>query len=86
MYESGPLDSVMDDLYSRLDAETCIVVQQRSSEIKAPMRRSAQDIVEIGQKLIEVKARLGHGLFQAWPCTEFEWSESAAVTNHRQMY
>ena len=70
--------SQADDLYTSLDAETRIVVQQRTSEIKTLMRRTAQDIVEIGQKLIEVKAQLGHGLFSAWLRIEFEWSRGTA--------
>jgi hypothetical protein len=68
----------MDDLYASLDVETRIVVQQRTSEIKTLMRRTAQDIVEIGQKLIEVKANLDHGLFSAWLHAEFEWSLQTA--------
>lgn len=44
--------------YSGLDAEARIVVQQRTGEIKSLMRRTASDIVEVGQKLIEVKERL----------------------------
>lgn len=66
-------------LYASLDVETRIVVQQRTTEIKTLMRRTAQDIVEIGLKLAEVKARLGHGFFYAWLHAEFEWSESAAL-------
>ncbi len=69
----------VDEFYAGLDVETRIVVQQRTSEIKTLMRRTAQDIVDIGQKLIEVKSRLEHGLFYAWLRAEFEWSESAAV-------
>jgi phage N-6-adenine-methyltransferase len=68
----------MNDLYAGLDVETRIVVQQRTSEIRTLMQRTAQDLVEIGQKLIEVKARLGHGLFGAWLQAEFEWSERTA--------
>ena len=68
----------VDDLYANLDVETRIVVQQRTSEIKTLMRRTAQDIVEIGQKLIEVKKKLGHGLFGAWLHTEFEWTQKTA--------
>jgi phage N-6-adenine-methyltransferase len=70
--------SVTDELYTSLDAETRIIVQQRTGEIKTLMRRTAQDIIEIGQKLIEVKARLGHGLFGTWLRSEFEWSERTA--------
>lgn len=64
--------------YSQLDIETRDVVQQRTTEIKALMRRTAQDIIEIGQKLIEVKDRLGHGNFGPWLKIEFEFSEDAA--------
>lgn len=64
--------------YAALDSETRIVVQQRTSEIKALMKRAASDIIEIGQKLIEVKARLGHGNFRPWLKIEFDWSQDTA--------
>jgi hypothetical protein len=64
--------------YATLDSETRIVVQQRTSEIKALMKRAASDIIEIGQKLIEVKARLGHGNVGGWLETEFDWSWDTA--------
>lgn len=65
--------------YTTLDSETRIVVQQRTSEIKGLMRRAAQDIIDIGQKLIEVKARLGHGHFGEWLRAEFDWHQSTAT-------
>jgi len=64
--------------YAALDSETRIVVQQRTSEIKALMKRAASDIIDIGQKLIEVKARLGHGAFIPWLLSEFDWSVHTA--------
>jgi phage N-6-adenine-methyltransferase len=64
--------------YTALDAEARIVVQQRTGEIKTLMRRAAQDIIDIGQKLIEVKAMLGHGRFGPWLEAEFDWSEPTA--------
>jgi phage N-6-adenine-methyltransferase len=67
-----------DGLYAGLDLETRIVVRQRTSEIKTLMQRTAHDLIEIGQKLVEVKARLSHGLFGAWLQAEFEWSERTA--------
>jgi hypothetical protein len=36
--------------YAVLDPETRIVVQQRTEEIRALVRRSAQDIIDIGNK------------------------------------
>ncbi len=64
--------------YTALDAETRIVVQQRTTEIKALMKRAASDIIEIGQKLIEVKERLGHGNFGPWLKAEFDWHQNTA--------
>lgn len=64
--------------YVNLDAETSRFVQQQTGEIRALMKRTAQGIVEIGQKLIEVKERLGHGQFGDWLEAEFEWSWDTA--------
>jgi Protein of unknown function (DUF3102) len=60
--------------YAALNSETQIVVQQRTSEIRSLLRRTAQDIFDVGQKLIEVKAQLGHGHFRNWLNSEFDWS------------
>lgn len=65
--------------YTALDTETKILAQQRASEIKTLMRRTAQDIIEIGHKLIEVKAMLGHGQFGEWLTAEFGWSYPTAT-------
>ncbi|MDF5722113.1 MAG: DUF3102 domain-containing protein [Rhizonema sp. PD37] len=65
--------------YSFLEAETRRTVQQRTNEIKTLMRRNSQDIIDIGQKLIEVKQYLGHGNFRNWLEFEFNWSISAAT-------
>lgn len=64
--------------YAALDSETRIVVQQRTTEIKALMKRAASDIVEIGQKLIDVKVRLGHGHFGGWLKSEFGMTDRTA--------
>jgi hypothetical protein len=64
--------------YDALDAETRSVVQQRTGEIRTLVRRAAQDIIDIGQKLIEVKERLGHGRFGAWLEAEFDWTQETA--------
>lgn len=65
--------------YGILEPETRRVVQQRTNEIKTLMRRSSQDIIDIGQNLIEVKQHLGHGSFRNWLKFEFNWSVSAAT-------
>ena len=60
--------------YASLDGDTAQFLQQQTGEIRALMRRSAQDIFEIGQKLIEIKQRLGHGQFLEWLKAEFDWT------------
>jgi hypothetical protein len=42
------------------------------------MRRTAQGIVDIGQKLLDIKEKLGHGNFLNWLKKEFDWSELTA--------
>lgn len=64
--------------YGQLDVETRIVVQQRASEIKTLMKRTAQDIIEIGGKLLDVKEKLNHGEFGVWLDKEFGWSQGTA--------
>ena len=64
--------------YRELATETRVSVHRLTSEIKSLMRRSAQDIVDIGQKLVEVKEHLGHGSFINWLKFEFNWSVSSA--------
>jgi len=64
--------------YSSLDAETMSFIQQQTGKIRSLMKRTAQDIIEIGQKLIEVKQRLGHGQYRKWIASEFGWGKSTA--------
>lgn len=64
--------------YLHLDRETRTIVRQRTSEIKDLMRLTAENIIYIGQKLTDVKEQLGHGSFQSWLRSEFEWSEQTA--------
>ena len=65
--------------YEILDQETQIAVKQKTSEIKGLIRQTAQEIVEVGQKLAEVKGRLKHGQFRSWLKSEFNWSISSAT-------
>lgn len=65
--------------YTMLDAETSLFIQKQTGEIRALMKRTAQDIIEIGQKLILVKEKLAHGRFLDWIAAEFEWSYPTAA-------
>ena len=64
--------------YASLDLDTAQFIQEQTGEIRGLMRRTAQDIFEIGQKLLQVKAKLGHGRFGTWLTVEFDWTERTA--------
>lgn len=64
--------------YDILESEQRLVVKQRTEEIKERLKRSAQDIWEIGQKLFEVRSQLAYGQFDSWLTTEFGWSRRTA--------
>ncbi len=64
--------------YDILGSEQRLVVKQRTEEIKERLKRSAQDIWEIGQKLFEVRSQLAYGQFDSWLTTEFGWSRRTA--------
>ncbi|NJO97109.1 MAG: DUF3102 domain-containing protein [Pleurocapsa sp. CRU_1_2] len=73
------LDSLSQDFdYSQLDSETSVFIREQTEEIRGLMRRTAQGIVDIGQKLLDIKEKLGHGNFLNWLKKEFDWSELTA--------
>lgn len=60
--------------YAGLDEPTRAFVQDKAQRIHARLKRTAEDIIAIGQDLIEVKSRLGHGNYECWLKSEFEMS------------
>ncbi|MGF1523898.1 MAG: DUF3102 domain-containing protein [Leptolyngbyaceae cyanobacterium] len=64
--------------YRMLSSAQRQIVQQKTGEIRERLRRSAQDIWEIGQRLVEVRAQLKHGQFESWLKNEFGWSRRTA--------
>lgn len=65
--------------YSSLDPKSRTLVQQRTSELKRLILRSAKDTLAIGQNLVEVREQLGYGNFRKWLKAEFAWSHQAAT-------
>ena len=57
--------------YGSLHEGTAALVMERTIEIKGLVQRCAQDVILIGQKLLEIKHLLGHGNFTRWLKTEF---------------
>jgi hypothetical protein len=68
--------------YSVLDNETAEFLKEQTQEISIRAKRAAEDLLEIGRRLWEVKTRLPSGQFLEWIEVEFSWSHDTA---HRFM-
>lgn len=64
--------------YGSIAEPVAIEVREAAQRIKLRLRRSAEDIIEIGKDLLAVKARIGHGNFLPWIEAEFGMGHSAA--------
>ncbi len=64
--------------YNSLETKQRSIIERRTEEIKERLKRSAQDIWEIGQKIFEVRSQLGYGSFDSWLKAEFGWSRRTA--------
>mgnify|MGYP001791011906 FL=1 len=74
--KSSSISALFD--YGSLEESHRSIVQQRTGEIRERLRRSAQDVWEIGQKLTDVRSRLQYGQFLTWLKVEFGWSQRTA--------
>ena len=64
--------------YEILSPKKRTIVQKYTGEIKERLRRTAQDIWEVGKKLNKVRSQLEHGQFEGWLSAEFGWSRRTA--------
>lgn len=64
--------------YGALPAESAIVARTAAERIRLRLKRTVEDIIEIGRELTEVKAELPHGQFLPWIAAEFEMSDQSA--------
>ena len=79
MENRGKTTPTLNDFnYNILQSDQREIVRQRTEEIKERLKRSAQDIWEIGQKLFEVRSQLAYGNFDNWLKAEFGWSRRTA--------
>ena len=65
-------------VYGMLDRGVEVAARSDAALIKGLMRRTEEDLIEIGRALIRQKANLPHGLFLPWLKTEFDMSEATA--------
>ena len=56
-----------------------VVLAQHAEVIRALGKRVVHDVIEIGRRLTDAKARCGHGNWLPWLEREFGWSESTAL-------
>lgn len=65
--------------YAALGAEDRIVVQERTRDIQARVRKTSEMVVEIGQDLLQVRERLKQdALWMDWLDAELGWSHETA--------
>ncbi len=64
--------------YDDLSPDVASDVRAATERIKLRIKRSAEDIVAIGQDLITAKGLLSHGQFSEWLETEFEMDQRTA--------
>jgi len=64
--------------YSALAPDLQVEVKTATERIKLRMKRTAEDIIEIGKDLIAIKEKLPHGAFLPWIASEFEMSQRTA--------
>src|SRR5436305_8317120 len=64
--------------YSRLQRDAADKARAAADRVRQRIKRSIEDIIQIGAELAKVKAVLGHGLFGKWLLAEFGWSERLA--------
>jgi hypothetical protein len=65
--------------YSMLPGDLWLEVRAAAERVKMRLKRTAEDIVEIGRELTDVKERLPHGQFLPWIQSEFEMSLPTAT-------
>jgi hypothetical protein len=57
--------------YNTVDADTAAMLRLRAERIKTRIKKTTEDIIQIGKDLLAVKQqRLDHGQFRAWVETE----------------
>jgi len=78
-------DAINEVSLQSLSLEDLEEIEQKTLEIKMLVKRSAEDIIQIGKNLKIIKSKLNHGDFRKWIKEQFSWSISSA-TKFMQVY
>ncbi|NQT37745.1 MAG: DUF3102 domain-containing protein [Planctomycetes bacterium] len=73
-----PMEAVARFDYAAIGVQIARTVRVSAERIRQLVKRSLDDIVEIGTELISVKQALPHGQFKPWLDSEFGWKERSA--------
>ena len=65
--------------YAALPVDAALTARAAAERIKLRLKRTVEDIIEIGRELTAVKDELPHGQFLPWIAAEFEMSEDTAT-------
>jgi gas vesicle protein len=64
--------------YDLLEAKVAEKVRSSADRIRERVKKTVEDIIEVGNDLLAVKEALEHGHFGPWLKAEFGWSERTA--------
>ena len=64
--------------YDLLESKVAEQVRSRADRIRERVKKTVEDIIEVGNDLLAVKDALKHGQFSPWLKAEFGWSERTA--------
>lgn len=64
--------------YAALPVDAALTARAAAERIKLRLKRTVEDIIEIGRELTAVKDELPHGQFLPWIAAEFEMSRQTA--------
>lgn len=65
--------------YGALEASARTTLREHAERIRTLARQTAEGIIEIGQRLAEVKETLPHGQWLRWLEQEFGWTDRTAL-------
>lgn len=64
--------------YAALPVDAALTARAAAERIKLRLKRTVEDVIEIGRELTAVKEELPHGQFLPWIAAEFEMSKETA--------
>lgn len=64
--------------YSPLETVVATQLQETAARIRERLKKTVEDIIEVGNDLLAVKEALPHGQFGPWLKAEFGWGERTA--------